>query len=60
MSQWEEITIGDLGRVVTGNTPPKKDPDNYNGVYPFIKPTDMTIGLRHVEEWEENYSEKAY
>lgn len=60
MSEWKEITIGDLGRVVTGNTPPKKDPDNYNGVYPFIKPTDMTIGLRHVEEWEENYSEKAY
>ena len=60
MSKWKEITIGDLGRVVTGNTPPKKNPDNYNGVYPFIKPTDMTIGLRHVEEWEENYSEKAY
>lgn len=57
---WKQITIGDLGQVVTGNTPPKKDPKNYGGEYPFIKPTDMNIGERHVIEWEENYSQKAF
>lgn len=57
---WKQITIGDLGKVVTGNTPPKKDPTNYGGEYPFIKPTDMEIDRRHVTEWEENYSEKAF
>tara|TARA_R110002051_G_C8760599_1_gene501631 strand:+ start:2031 stop:3299 length:1269 start_codon:yes stop_codon:yes gene_type:complete len=57
---WKQITIGDLGQVVTGNTPPKKDPANYGGKYPFIKPTDMDIDRRHVTEWEENYSEKAF
>ena len=57
---WKQITIGDLGQVVTGNTPPKKDPANYGGEYPFIKPTDMDIDRRHVTEWEENYSEKAF
>jgi type I restriction enzyme, S subunit len=55
-----EVKIGDLGKVITGNTPPKKDPNNYDGAYPFIKPTDMVIDKRHVTEWEENYSEKAY
>ena len=57
---WKEVTIGQLGKVITGNTPPKKDSANYGGVYPFIKPTDMEIDSRHVNVWEENYSEKAY
>ena len=57
---WKQIAIGELGKVVTGNTPPKKDPTNYGGEYPFIKPTDMDIDRRHVVEWEENYSEKAF
>ncbi len=57
---WKQITINDLGKVVTGNTPPKKDPANYGGKYPFIKPTDMDIDRRHVTTWEENYSEKAF
>jgi type I restriction enzyme S subunit len=57
---WKEITIGELGQVITGNTPPKKDADNYGGSYPFIKPTDMDIDRRYVTSWEENYSEKAF
>lgn len=60
MEGWKQIAIGDLGKVVTGNTPPKKDSSNYGGQYPFIKPTDMEIDRRHVTEWEENYSEKAF
>lgn len=54
------IKIGDLGEVITGNTPPKKDPENYGGDYPFIKPTDMDIDKKYVTEWDETYSEKAY
>lgn len=57
---WKEIRIGDLGKVITGNTPPKKDPANFGGQYPFIKPTDMEIDRRHVTVWEETYSEKAF
>jgi len=60
MSKWKEVTIGELGKVVTGNTPPKKDPENYGGKYPFIKPTDMVIDQRFVYEYDETYSEKAY
>ena len=60
MKGWKEVKIGDLGQVITGNTPPKKDPSNYGTEYPFIKPTDMDIGRRYVTSWDENYSEKAF
>lgn len=57
---WKEVTIGSLGKVITGNTPPKNDKDNYGGQYPFIKPTDMDVGRKYVTNWEENYSDKAF
>jgi len=57
---WKEVTIGDLGKVITGNTPPKNEPANYGGSYPFIKPTDMDIDRRHVTKWEEYYSDVAF
>lgn len=57
---WKVVKIGDLGKIVTGNTPPKNDSNNYGGKYPFIKPTDMDVGRRYVTSWEENYSEKAF
>lgn len=60
MKGWKEVKIGDLGQVITGNTPPKIDPTNYGGEYPFIKPTDMDLDRRHVTNWEENYSDKAF
>ncbi len=58
--RWKQTTIGELGKVITGNTPPKKDPKNYGGKYPFLKPTDMRIGERYVVDWEENYSQQAF
>jgi type I restriction enzyme S subunit len=57
---WKEVKIGDLGKIVTGNTPPKNDSENYGGKYPFIKPTDMDIGRKYCTNWEENYSDKAF
>lgn len=56
----KEVSIKDLGEIVTGHTPPKKDPNNYGGPYPFIKPTDMDVDRRHVVNWEESYSDKAF
>ncbi len=60
MEGWKRIKIGELGKVITGNTPPKKDPTNYGCEYPFIKPTDMDLDRRYVTTWDENYSEKAF
>ena len=60
MKGWEEVNIGSLGRIVTGNTPLTSDREFYGGSYPFIKPTDMDIDRRRCLKWEENYSEKAF
>ncbi len=54
------IEIGSLGRVVTGDTPPKKNPEYYGNAYPFIKPTDMQVGQRYTYAYEECYSDAAY
>lgn len=57
---WAEIAIGDLGRVITGDTPPRKSPEYYGGAYPFIKPTDMKVGQRLTLAYEEGYSEEGF
>jgi type I restriction enzyme S subunit len=38
---WQTLTIGQLGRVVTGKTPKTSDPNNFGGQIPFVTPTDM-------------------
>lgn len=40
--EWAEIEIGDIGEVVTGNTPPTKDESNYSkeGIL-WVTPTDI-------------------
>ena len=55
-----KVKIEDLGKIITGNTPPTSDENNYGGKYPFIKPTDMNIDQRYVYEYEDSYSEQAY
>ena len=40
-SEWQTLSIGQLGRVVTGKTPKTSDPDNFGGQIPFVTPTDM-------------------
>ena len=57
---WAEIAIGDLGRVVTGDTPPRKNPEYYGSAFPFIKPTDMAVGQRLTLGYEEGYSGEGF
>ncbi len=38
---WQTMTVADLGRVVTGKTPPTAKPQLYGEGYPFITPTDI-------------------
>ncbi len=56
---WNKISIGDLGKVITGNTPPKKVKEFYGSAFKFIKPTDMNIGERFTFQTEEFYSHLA-
>jgi type I restriction enzyme, S subunit len=44
---WQIAKIDDLGKVVTGNTPPTKNRENYDGgTIPFIAPGDIEHGKR--------------
>ena len=38
---WIETSLNDIYEIVTGNTPSKKDKENYGGEIPFIKPPDI-------------------
>lgn len=55
---WKIKKIQDLGKIVTGKTPPTKDKDNYGSDYPFITIPDMHKQIIVVRT-ERYISEKA-
>ena len=59
MSSWQNVTIDDLGDVITGYTPAVKKTEYYGNEYPFITPTDMTMDSRIVQT-ERFLSQKGY
>ncbi len=40
-SLWRWVTLADVGKVITGNTPPTSDAENYGDAIPFVKPTEL-------------------
>jgi type I restriction enzyme S subunit len=48
-SEWNRIKVRDLGRIVTGKTPPTSRSDYFGGLIPFLTPTDMPDGQKYVE-----------
>lgn len=60
MKGWRKIKIEDLGKVMTGNTPPRKNPELYGSHTLFIKPTDVSEDTRYTLNPEECYSELGY
>jgi len=57
-SEWYEVEIGQLGKVVTGDTPSTEKPEFYGDKYPFITPSDLDFGSRTVQT-ERFLSEKG-
>lgn len=49
MNEWQECNLGETGRVVTGKTPSKNNPEDWGEAVLFITPTDY-----------KNYGKKAY
>jgi type I restriction enzyme, S subunit len=47
MSEWRKTTIDQLGRIVTGKTPPSTCKGCFGGDIPFITPSDMD-GRRYI------------
>ncbi|SEN61572.1 type I restriction enzyme, S subunit [Loktanella fryxellensis] len=55
-ADWFVLSVGSLGRVETGATPPTKSKENFGGDIPFFKPTDLEAGV-DVREAREFLSE---
>ena len=53
------ITIGDLGTIITGKTPPTTNKNYYGDYAVFIKPTDISDSSKYTYETEEMYSKLA-
>lgn len=39
--KWPEVQFAEVAEIITGNTPPKKDSDNYGSGVPWAKPPDL-------------------
>ena len=55
---WRDIAIGELGKVVTGKTPPTSRLELFGEDYPFITPTDID-GSSHLVRTERFLSEEG-
>jgi type I restriction enzyme S subunit len=56
---YREVEIKELGKVITGTTPPTKHKEYFEGNYPFIKPSDLQNDSRHVEYTEMTLSQEG-
>jgi len=54
--EWEDLTLGDLGRIVTGKTPLTAVEGNFGGQIPFVTPSDMD-GRRTISTTARNLTE---
>lgn len=54
---WEKVKIGDLGSIITGNTPPTSKVEYYNGDILWVTPTD--ISNKYTEEVERYLTPKG-
>ena len=41
MTNWKEYKLGEIGEVITGKTPSKKNPEQWGDNMPFVTPTDF-------------------
>ena len=55
----ESVRLKDIGRIITGNTPPTSKPEFYGDYMPFIKATDIPLGAKCTLFTEQSYSELA-
>ena len=42
---WKWVKVSDVGEIVTGTTPSKKNNEYYGKDYPLYKPTDLNAGI---------------
>ena len=55
---WRVESLSSLGSIICGKTPPKSNPEYYNGNIPFVKIPDMHNNI-FITKSEDNLSEKG-
>ena len=56
---WEKVRISELGKVETGNTPPREDLENYGNYIEWIKSDNIIDGNLYIDKSKEMLSEKG-
>ncbi|MGB5855283.1 MAG: restriction endonuclease subunit S [Oceanisphaera sp.] len=56
---WVPAQLGDLGDVITGKTPSTKEPGNFGGDIPFVKPGDLDRG-KYIIKTADTLSEAGF
>jgi type I restriction enzyme, S subunit len=56
--EWRETTLDQLGRIITGKTPPSTRPEYFGGDIPFVTPTDID-GRRLLDSTERYLTEEG-
>ena len=55
-SEWGKVSVGDLGRIITGKTPKTAITENYGGSIPFLTPSD-DMNVKYVEHTAKKLTE---
>lgn len=58
-NEWRCISIGNLGKIITGSTPPTSKKEFYGDDYFFVSPADINDG-KYIYETEKKLSRKGY
>ena len=59
MNEWKNIKIGDVGKIVTGSTPPTSDKENYGNDYSWVSPADLGK-TKYIENTLTKLSKKGF
>ena len=58
--EWEKCTLGDFGNVITGNTPPTAEDENYdNGTHLWASPADLGA-TKYIESTQTLLSDRGF
>lgn len=57
-SEWKEVKVADLGKIITGKTPKTAITDNYGGEIPFLTPSD-DMSVKYINKTAKTLTEKG-
>ena len=60
ISNWRDVSVGEIANIVGGGTPSTKDADNFDGTVPWLTPKDLSgTHERYIRRGKRNLSQKG-